>query len=357
MNRFLEAMARPEGLTELTAAEWDALLREGYAIQSLGRLSYVLQERTIEPLCQPDAVSILRGARHQPAFVQTRVLWEARHVRRLLRGVCQPVLLKGAAYAAAGLRVGRGRLTSDLDILVPRERLDAVEETLLAAGYQMKALDEYDERYYRDWMHELPPYIHPERGIELDIHHTLLPPTGRLHPRVDLLFASARTLDNGFRVLSPVDMVINCAAHFYQSEMHDGQKDLLDLHLMLQEFGAIADFWTHLEARARAHHLCRPLYFAVALCRSLVGCDVPERCLTTLERSGGRAPLDAVLMPLARASIEAFGPSRRAPWLARQVLLSHSHLVKMPPGLLARHLAHKLLVRSRRLAPEGAARG
>ena len=343
LNRFLEAMARPERLAELSLDEWDVLLREGFAIDALARLSYRVEERAIERRCPPDAIAILRGARHQPEFVQTRVLWEARHVRRVLHGVCEPVLLKGAAYAAAGLNVGRGRLTSDLDVLVPRERLDAVEAQLCRAGYQQKALDAYDERYYREWMHELPPYLHPERGIELDIHHTLLPPVGRLHPRPDLLFAAARSVPDGFRVLAPTDMVLNCAAHLYQGEVRDGQRDLLDLLSMLEDFGADADFWPELAERAATHDLCRPLFFALALCRLLLGCVVPERHWEALRRCGARARWDGLLFPFARTLLEGFGPGRRQPWLARQVLLARSHVVKMPPGLLVKHLIRKSL--------------
>lgn len=338
-------MARPEGLPDLPLEHWDTLLREGYAIAAVARLSHLVEARGIEPRCPADAVAILRGARFQPEFVRTRVLWEARHVMRVLHGVSEPILLKGAAYAAAGLSVGRGRLTSDLDILVPREQLDAVEATVRSAGYRPKALGTYDERYYREWMHELPPYVHPERGIELDIHHTLLPLTGRLHPRVDLLFAGARVVERGFRVLAPVDMVLNCAAHLYQSEVHDGQKDLLDLYLMLSEFGAEAEFWPELEARAAAHDLCRPLYFALALCRDLLGCEAAARHLRTLRRCGGRGRWDSLLLPLARSLLEAFGPGRRTPWLAREILLAHSHAVKMPPGLLVKHLVRKSFVR------------
>ena len=37
------------------------------------------------------------------------------------------VLLKGSAYAAAGLRLRAGRLFGDVDILVPEEALGEVE--------------------------------------------------------------------------------------------------------------------------------------------------------------------------------------------------------------------------------------
>ncbi|WP_164045505.1 nucleotidyltransferase family protein, partial [Serratia marcescens] len=65
----------------------------------------------------------------------------------------------------------------DLDILVPRDRLDEVEAALLAAGWEWVKPDPYDDAYYRRWMHELPPLIHRERDRMIDVHHTILPLT------------------------------------------------------------------------------------------------------------------------------------------------------------------------------------
>ncbi|WP_204329989.1 nucleotidyltransferase family protein, partial [Proteus mirabilis] len=57
--------------------------------------------------------------------------------RRALAPLDVPVvLLKGTAFAAAGLSPARGRNIGDLDILVPRDRLDEVEAALLAAGWE-----------------------------------------------------------------------------------------------------------------------------------------------------------------------------------------------------------------------------
>src|SRR3546814_3406600 len=84
------------------------------------------------------------------------------------------ILLKGTAYAAAGLKAGIGRSIGDLDIMVPCARLDAVEAGLIAAGWEWVKPDPYDDQYYRRWMHELPPLIHKERDRMIDVHHTIL---------------------------------------------------------------------------------------------------------------------------------------------------------------------------------------
>ncbi|MDT1852626.1 nucleotidyltransferase family protein, partial [Acinetobacter baumannii] len=101
------------------------------------------------------------------------------------------ILLKGSAYAMAGLDAGRGRLFSDVDILVPKPRLDEVEAALMLHGWASTHLDPYDQRYYREWMHEIPPKVHVRRGISIDVHHAIMPETAADRPDPDLLRAAA----------------------------------------------------------------------------------------------------------------------------------------------------------------------
>ncbi len=101
-------------------------------------------------------------------------------VKALRRGGVTATFLKGAGYVVAGLPMSRGRVFSDIDILVPKARIDQVEGLLRTHGWQFGELSRYDQRYYRQWMHELPPMTHVRRGSVVDVHHTLLPETARL---------------------------------------------------------------------------------------------------------------------------------------------------------------------------------
>ena len=53
-----------------------------------------------------------------------------------------------------------------------------------------QGLTPYDDAYYRDHMHELPPLIHKERDRMIDVHHTILPLTAR--PKARCGFAVGR---------------------------------------------------------------------------------------------------------------------------------------------------------------------
>ena len=98
------------------------------------------------------------------------VKYELAHLREALEKLGIPVvLLKGAAYCAQNNSAAAGRVFSDIDILVPKAALDEAEQLLLGAGWIPTHLNAYDQRYYRDWMHEIPPIEHKNRSTVLDV--------------------------------------------------------------------------------------------------------------------------------------------------------------------------------------------
>src|SRR5690606_29818819 len=124
---------------------------------------------------------------------------------------------------------GVGRFSSDIDILVDRAELQLAEATLMAAGWEPMKIAAYDQRYYRDWMHELPPLRHGERGTVIDVHHTILPLTSRLKPDAARLVAAARPVDGVIHVLDAPDMLLHSAVHLFQDgEIRGYLRDLLD---------------------------------------------------------------------------------------------------------------------------------
>jgi hypothetical protein len=165
----------------------------------------------------------------QRAFLYTRQRW---------------ILLKGAAYVAASLPSGRGRKVADIDVLVPREHLGDAEHALNEHGWHVGALEPYDERYYRDWMHELPPMVHDKRNSVVDLHHAILPLTSRLRPSSERLLDRAIRVEDEVRVLCPSHMVLHAAAHlFHDGEVSGAVRDVVDLDSLLRTFGVDASFW------------------------------------------------------------------------------------------------------------------
>lgn len=348
----------PAALLTLDTAGWERAFALGRrhgvsgrwypALDALGALSRV-----------PRGVLNQLRSDHLVALDRTRAArWEVNRVRHALATIgLEPVLLKGAAYIAAGLAAGECRMLTDVDVLVPFSRLDEAEAALKAHGWHPMPKDDYDERYYRNWMHELPPFQHAIRGSSLDLHHNILPRTSDLCPDAGALLARSRTLTDGCRVLEPADMVMHSILHgFYGGELTNCFRDVLDVHELCRDFGRTdSRFWDALADRALAFRAARPTWLALHQLRRWPDAEVPERVLHALERAARRWPLRPLV---ARAVDSVFVPSLPPSTLERLALkglLARSHLCKMPLRILLPHLAYKLSLRVRRRADDGQA--
>jgi len=347
---LLDALRDPGRMSGFGPDEWDLLLRIARRTRLLGRLAVVMEERgEIETL--PDgARQQFTAARVFVAQYQRTARWEINRILAALDGRDIPlVLLKGAAYILAGLPPSRGRVLSDVDLLVPRELLDNFEEILLSHGWESVKLEEYDQQYYRTWMHELPPLRHPERLIEVDIHHTISPLTSRLAPDPGKLLADSIALaDSRLRVLQPVDMILHSAVHlFHDGEFINGLRDLVDLADLFQHFGEQPGFWGQLVDRARAQKLLRPLFYAMRYTNRLLAAKLPASAMAAI--AGGAPP--GVLLSLMDRLVEAVmlpehpDYPRRRRRVAQWLLYVRSHWLRMPPGMLLRHLVRKQIMR------------
>ena len=351
-NRLFEVLREPERMAGLDLADWDLLVRQARTARLLGRLAAQaerlgLLERLPEPV-RPHLEAAARLADKHRAVME----WEIRQVQRVLGPVCQKiVLLKGAAYVAARLPPATGRLFSDLDILVPKADLTQVEQTLLAAGWEPLKLHPYDQRYYRAWMHELPPLEHRVRHTTLDVHHTILPQTGRLHPDAERLLADAPPLrEKPLYILNPQDMLLHSAAHLFQDGQIGGAlRDLVDMADLVRHFGQEPGFWTQLLGRARQLELARPLWYALVHLGWVFPGLVPEEVIREARPDRPPWPIRPLINLLIRRALRP-ELSEQDTWLgrtARLMLYIRSHWLRMPPGLLLQHLVHKTLRRWR----------
>jgi Uncharacterised nucleotidyltransferase len=348
----------PARLPVLDDTAWDLLLRQAGATNLLATLACLLEERGLLDQVLPAAREQLDWARVLARRHRQGVLWEVRQIRQALRGLGIPlILLKGAAYTLAGLAPAHGRLYSDIDVLVPEERLGEAEAALMLAGWAATHHDAYDQRYYREWMHELPPMRHLRRASMIDVHHAILPKTAASRPDPVLLRAAATPLPGapGLHVLAPVDMVLHSAVHlFSEGEFNHGPRDLFDIHRLLIHFGSDRRFWAELPARAQQLELERPLFYALRYCSAMLGTPVPDGVRAEV---AGPSPallalMDAlfgrVLLPDHGSCGDRFSP------LARFLLYLRGNWLRMPPMLLARHLFHKAFLSPRKSTAEAA---
>ena len=344
---IVRVLRDPQSACQLTLADWDLLLRQARGANLLARLAWLVQQHGIAD-CVPEPAALhFDGATVTAARHRLAVEWEIGHIGKALESAGLPLLLlKGAAYAAAGLPAAQGRTFSDIDILVPKARINEAEAAMMMHGWVSTHHDEYDQRYYREWMHELPPMQHGRRMTVIDVHHAILPETASSKPDSAKLIASSREVAGrpGIHVLQPVDMVIHSACHLFHEEALDkGMRDLADLDALLRHFADQPDFWLQLAARARELDLARALFYALRFTRRLLHTPVPESAMREMAASGPPSLLvpamDALygraLLPLHASCSDWLTPT------ARRALFLRAHWLRMPPALLMRHLAHK----------------
>lgn len=348
----LPVLSQPNRATSLDQPAWDVLLRILRGQGLLARLHVQLDQLGVLSTLPGKVQDHLAAAQVIADDHERMIRWEVDRVRYALRHHQIPVvLLKGAAYVAAGLPPARGRLVADIDILVPESAIVTVEKALIDAGWQSMKTDAYDQRYYRRWMHEIPPLRHVLRQTDVDVHHAILPKTARIHPDSNLLLESATVIDaGGFRVLSPPDMVLHSAAHlFHDGDLDHGLRDLLDLHDLLGHFSKTANFWGQLVPRARLLQLQRPLFYSLRYCRKYLQTRMPDSVVGQSATGAPSRPVVWLMDQLVHSALYPRHPEAESVSIALKhwLLYVRSHYIRMPLHLLVPHLIHKAFRREK----------
>lgn len=325
---LVKALRDPETVLALDGAGWTDLISIARAESLMGSLAHRLQGVDVPKQVKP----VLKDAIEAHELARQQALWEADCARRALVEIdCKVVLMKGTAYVAADLDAGIGRSIGDLDIMVARDKLPMVEEALLDAGWEWVKPDPYDDQYYREHMHELPPLIHRDRDRMIDVHHTTLPLTARPTPDAQAMLDTGVMLENGLYVMAAEDMTLHSIAHmFADGDLAGGLRNLWDIHLLVSELSARdADFFANLIVRAEAFGLVLHAVRALRLAKQLFA--------TATDPS----------MPLGKRTSDNFyvrrllardGYGRETCKITRQAFYIRSHWLRMPPLMLAKHL-------------------
>jgi hypothetical protein len=337
-------------MASLTLADWDVLIRQAREADLLAHLCASIQRHGLFAQIPPQANEHLQWSRVIAERHIEAVQWEVELIRKALADIDVPVvLLKGAAYVIGKLPPAQGRIFSDVDIIVPKNKLDMVEANLMLHGWATTHHDAYDQRYYRTWMHELPPMRHIKRLTVIDVHHAILPATARVHPDSEKLLAAAISIDgyDDVMVLAPADMVLHSATHLFHNEQLDhGLRDLVDLDCLLRHFSDLPSFWPTLVKRAQELELTRSLFYALRYAMQILHTPVPSSAIQAAQIGSPNRLLVALMDQLFAQALLPDHPSC-SNWfatIARKVLYVRATWLRMPPFLLTRHLFHKAFI-------------
>jgi hypothetical protein len=346
------ALQAPGSVVAMPESELDLLVRLLRSVRLYGNLAFDLKEidqfQHLPEVVrdQFESAFIVAEARARVASWElNRIAWATRDHPGL-----KIALMKGCAYIAMDLPVARGRIFADVDLLVAEDDIRYFENLLNRRGWKTKELSPYDDNYYRRWTHEIPPLVHLERDVEIDIHHNILPRTARLKPDGSMIFGCVEPSSAfEFSVLCDTDLVLHAMAHLMSNdEMDDKLRDLVDIDNLLRHFSLGDDeFWSRLIRRAQELNLMRPAYYALIFSHELLATPVPANVLDQIRSWGPVAPVNWLMGKMVPRALYPQHPEHpsRVTALARWLLYIRSHWIKMPPWLLAYHLGYQFVIK------------
>ncbi|WP_421132037.1 nucleotidyltransferase family protein [Alteromonas sp. A079] len=247
--------------------------------------------------------------------------------------------LKGAAYCLAEMPLAKGRLFSDIDVLVPKESLDAIEKSLLLKGWISKPVNDYDDRYYREWAHEIPPLIQSRRGTVVDLHHNLVPPISGKAPDIQAFLNETHEV-NGVTVLQPHAMLLHSCVHLIFNEtFKQSHRDLYDIASIVKTYGS-EEFWEKTISLAKQTNFYKELFLACRYSSAKLMFALPSSLADDLPVSKFKLWIyDKIFLK----ALSPHHPLCEVQWLslASACAWARGQWCKMPVTLLVYHLSVK----------------
>ncbi len=355
VQRLLDALRTPQITSSWSAPQWDVTVRAARLSRLLAVLAHHVHAAGMEGELTAPIRQQLQGALAQSHYLVQMLRVELARVASVLVPLnIDVVLLKGAAYVMQALPIAPGRIPNDVDVLVHPHQLSAAEAALRTAGWRFDSeMDDYDQRYYRAWSHELPPLRYPGAALELDLHHAILPPTTRSSPPTALLLPRTRRVaDTPWLALAPEDQILHMAAHvFIDSDCTSKLRDLVDLNTLLTHFCVTEkSFPQVLSERTSELRLVPALTYALPFVQTWFThtADQTEalqhldaQCQQSFKRSSWVVHLASHTLPPHHPDA---GPTRKARWATRWLSVRYQWW-RMPLRLLAYHGVMKVVRR------------
>ena len=354
MNILTSILVTPDKIRNLSELEWELLIRQARAAQLLGRLYYIFSDNELLQYINKKYLWHFKSAYKLSQKLLHNSLRELDELSRNLDEInIKPVFLKGAAYQAAELPCSNGRIMSDIDLLVAKNQLSLVQSHLLKYNWMSIPIDDYDEKYYRTWMHEIPPLRHITRLTTLDVHHNILPMTNKkvIDPRKLNYKLVSHEWCGELLTLDPIDTVVHSSVHlFTESEFSKGLRDLSDIDMLIRYFSKNdANFVDKLTLRS--NELGLSSYTKLALRYTNLILHTPEAAnKKPIENNTLYSKLSRILWDFCYINI--FKPhhssvNNPAMKVAKLILYWKGHLLRMPLKLLIPHLAIKTCMQMR----------
>ena len=348
MKTLVDILVQPKLLAKIPTKNQSLIVAEARYFNMLAQLNYLCEEQNIFPTLPKKLQTHLQSA----DFIYNNQCRIVNYEREILQSILTPlninwIYLKGCAYQLKNIIDFRGRIMSDIDLLVAEKDLALVEQTLKKNGWVAKEICNYDEKFYREWAHEIPPLQHVLRQVVLDVHFNILPKTIKAAINAKVLFKEAIPLNSlsNEKVLSPAAMLMHSAIHlFYESEFHKGLRDLYDIAIFIKTYGNDHQFWQKLIKLHQDIGHQQSLLLALRYSKKIYQCEIPEYIIHYYQQYQPK-PVALKILDFCFVTIftQSYPPhQKRGFTIAKVILYLRGHLKRMPIALLIPHLTKKI---------------
>lgn len=274
-------------LTQLTVEQWQALVTLAEA-QKVAPLFYHQCKRYQREMPLPAEIRTALHARYIHNAGRNLFLWKALGV--ILTDCRQQgisvLVLKGAALVGTVYPNKALRQMADLDLLVPEAAMGTAVTLLLARGYQPASQIGTEVLDHFTILHHLPPFVHPESNICVELHATIAPPNRFYSVDIAELWAAAQPLPvagaSAF-TLAPEDLLLYTCMHAtYRHLFELGARFLCDVDAIVRHYQATLD-WERLVARAKAWQWHNGVFLGLYLAEQLLDTPIPSAVLHALQ--------------------------------------------------------------------------
>jgi hypothetical protein len=264
----------------LDEMEWWALCEEAVRFQ-LGPVLHRKLDGVPGRLSVPGAVrKRLKDSYLRATARNIRLFREVEIILGMTKRESIPVIvLKGAALAEAVHRDIGLRPMGDVDLLVRKEDLRAIDRLMTESGYRA-------EEFRRD-----PPadvnefhYHHVRTGLTVEIHWELFPAVYPFALDTESLWKSAiqeRISGVDALVLDPADFLMHVCLHATVHMYAAGIRDIYDAARLIEYYEDSID-WERLIHRAKSMRIVKGVYLPLLLASRLLNAAVPEPVLARL---------------------------------------------------------------------------
>lgn len=343
-NLLIDLVTKKKSTLQLEKSEWCDVVALSRQLGFLPFLYHISLEENTFSLMPKSVASQLKSAYYELLKQHDSINWHLAQLRKNNPSSLKITLLKGAAYIAAGKRNAAYRLLSDIDLLVERKFLNDAEFWLFINGFAVSVSDEYDDYYYRQWMHELPPFVNSKSGLIVDLHHNLLPISSKRHINASLIVDSGTELEEHYIVPSDEDLIIHSAVHLIQDSVFDRSlRDLCDQYWLLTDYIEQNITSAQLIDRAIKLALGTDLAKSFSLMSEVLNLSLTDEESDFVKQSLRRKRLWVLEK---RCYIIMLHQPVKSEWrvkhhVASLYLFVKSHLIKMPVKLLIKHAGMK----------------